>query len=176
MRTWRRGRLAHLARAPHWRCGGDRFESYIAHQSKIPLFTGVFYFGEHCYRGSEPYFAKQKGSLERASRRSLLRERWADKGRRPLSYIAHPCKTMYLRIQIRVFYREPCVVFGTVVDGTCVFFLISGVVGSIGTNFTHILMTNQANHKSHYIPLSAPQSTGKGVAQYCLCQWEKEKI
>ena len=32
--TCRRGRLAHLARAPHWRCGGERFESSIAHQYK----------------------------------------------------------------------------------------------------------------------------------------------
>ena len=35
------GRLAHLARAPHWRCGGDRFESYIAHQDKIRPFGRI---------------------------------------------------------------------------------------------------------------------------------------
>ena len=56
-----RGRLAHLARAQHWRCWGDRFESYIAHQNRIfggiAAHWGGFFFSEHhpLYLGVEVY-------------------------------------------------------------------------------------------------------------------------
>ena len=42
------GALAHLARARHWQCRGERFESAVLHQRRIENIGSLFLL--YCYK------------------------------------------------------------------------------------------------------------------------------